>query len=97
MRASLKRKKQVRKYAAEHPGATIREIQDALGISSPSVVHRYLNTVTREDKIEMLREALMACSSACIAQKHSSCDGHSPPDFAASRISAVVLISFLPS
>lgn len=83
MRASLKRKKQVRKYAAEHPGATIREIQDALGISSPSVVHRYLNTVTREDKIEMLREALMACSNQ-LAQ----CLG---PDTESGRIAAQAL------
>lgn len=55
----MKTNARVRKYAKEHPGATVREIQSALGLSSPSVVHYHLR---REDKMTMLREALMECS-----------------------------------
>lgn len=58
----MKTKAQVRKYASDHPGATIREIQSALGISSPSVVHFHLNKMTHADRVQMLRDALKACS-----------------------------------
>lgn len=58
----MRTKDRVRSYAAEHPCATVREIQSALGISSPSVVHFHLKVSAKEDKIRVLRDALKTCA-----------------------------------
>lgn len=58
----MRTKDRVRQYRAEHPCSTVREIQDALGISSPSVVQFHLTTNAKADKVALLRTALDACS-----------------------------------
>ncbi len=57
----MRTKERVREYAAEHPAATVREIQNALGISSPSVVQYHLKVDSKDDKVMMLRTALKTC------------------------------------
>lgn len=57
----MRTKELVRKYAAEHPAATVREIQKALGISSPSVVQFHLKVDAKQDKVKILRAALKTC------------------------------------
>jgi putative heme degradation protein len=59
----MRTKERVRSYRAAHPAATVREIQAALGISSPSVVQFHLTTDAKADKIALLREALDACAT----------------------------------
>jgi predicted ArsR family transcriptional regulator len=59
----MRTKERVRRYVAAHPTASVREIQKALGISSPSVVHFHLKGQTKEDKVQLLREALTACAT----------------------------------
>lgn len=51
----------MRAYAEKHPTATLREIQKALGISSPSVVHFHLKVDAKQDKVKVLRNALVTC------------------------------------
>lgn len=58
----MRTKDRVREYAAQHPAATVREIQRALGISSPSVVQYHLKVSVKEDKVRVLREALKTCA-----------------------------------
>lgn len=58
----MRTKDRVRAYRKKHPTATVREIQAALGISSPSVVQFHLENDARQDKIALLREALADCS-----------------------------------
>ena len=54
----MKTKEQVLRYRKEHPAATVREIQDALDISSPSVVHFHLTNASRRSTLEdALRKA----------------------------------------
>ena len=57
----MRTKVRVREYAKHHPCATVREIQTALGISSPSVVHFHLKVDSKEDKVKLLRSALKTC------------------------------------
>ena len=57
----MRTKERVRKYAVEHPCATVREIQKALGLSSPSVVHFHLKVHAKDDKVKILRSALKTC------------------------------------
>lgn len=59
----MRTKDRVRAYRNNHPAATVREIQAALGISSPSVVQYHLDTDAKADKIALLREALEACAT----------------------------------
>lgn len=56
-------KDRVRDYRKQHPNATVREIQTALGISSPSVVQFHLTHDASADKIAMLRAALEDCET----------------------------------
>ena len=56
-------KERVRAYRDEHPDATVREIQIALGISSPSIVYYHLTTDAEADKVALLRAALDACAT----------------------------------
>lgn len=57
----MRTKERVRKYAAEHPCATVREIQKSLGLSSPSVVQFHLKVNAKDDKVKILRSALKTC------------------------------------
>lgn len=52
-------KDRVREYRRQHPDSTVREIQSALGISSPSVVQFHLENDARVDEIKALRSALL--------------------------------------
>lgn len=61
--AAPRTKDRVRDYRRQHPGSTVREIQTALGISSPSVVQFHLTHDAADDKIAILREALEACET----------------------------------
>jgi len=54
----VRTKDRVRQYRSEHPSATVREIQSALGISSPSVVQYHLEVGTKVDRIQELETAL---------------------------------------
>lgn len=55
----MKTRDRVIAYRQRHPSATVREIQAALGISSPSVVQYHLNNdsrrVTLEDALREVR------------------------------------------
>ena len=73
----------VREYRRQHPSSTVREIQMALGISSPSVVQFHLTTDAKADKVAMLREALEACETQL-----AHCLG---PDTEAGRLAREVL------
>lgn len=42
----------MRRYLIAHPSATVREIQVALGLSSPSAVHYHLRKVDRVDALK---------------------------------------------
>jgi predicted transcriptional regulator len=57
----MRKKERVREYAERHPASTVREIQKALGISSPSVVHYHLKVSSKADKVKVLRAALKTC------------------------------------
>jgi len=57
----VRTKERVREYAAKHPASTVREIQKALGLSSPSVVHFHLKVSAKQDKVVVLRAALKTC------------------------------------
>lgn len=57
----MRTKDRVRKYAKDHPAATVREIQKALELSSPSVVHFHLKVDSKDDKVKVLRSALKTC------------------------------------
>lgn len=57
----MRTKDRVREYAAKHPCATVREIQKALGISSPSVVQFHIKVDAKDDKVKVLRSALETC------------------------------------
>jgi cell division inhibitor SulA len=59
----MRTKDRVRKYREKHPAATVREIQDALDISSPSVVQYHLTTDTKRDAVALLRDALKDCAA----------------------------------
>ena len=50
--------RKVREYAAMHPCATLRDIQAALKISSPSVVYFHLKSHSKLAKVEVLTDAL---------------------------------------
>lgn len=76
-------KDRVREYAKRHPTATVREIQAALELSSPSVVQYHLTTRTRVDDVLLLRDALAAC-----AKQLAHCLG---PDTEAGRQAAAAL------
>lgn len=52
-------KDDVREYRRAHPSSTVREIQRALGISSPSVVQFHLENDSKVDEIAALRSALL--------------------------------------
>lgn len=54
----MRTKDRVRDYRRRNPHATVREIQDALNISSPSVVQYHLGTGTRVDRIAELEAAV---------------------------------------
>lgn len=45
-------KERVLRYRERHPTATVREIQSALGISSPSVVQFHLTNASRRATLE---------------------------------------------
>lgn len=73
MMSDMRTKDRVRRYAKKHPGKTVREIQTALGISSPSVVHFHLKPATKTDKITVLSDALsriMACTGSSTEAHH---------------------------
>lgn len=59
----MRTKERVRQYRESHPDATVRDIQSALGISSPSVVQYHLKTDTKDDQIALLRIALSDCAT----------------------------------
>ena len=48
----MRTKGRVREYADKHPTATVREIQTALGLSSPSVVQFHLKVDSKDNIIE---------------------------------------------
>lgn len=48
----MRTKERVREYADKHPTATVREIQTALGLSSPSVVQFHLKVDSKDNIIE---------------------------------------------
>lgn len=48
----MRTKERVREYADKHPTATVREIQAALGLSSPSVVQFHLKVDSKGSMIE---------------------------------------------
>lgn len=48
----MKTRERVLRYRERHPTATVREIQEALDISSPSVVHHHLKHVGRRATLE---------------------------------------------
>lgn len=79
----MRMKERVRQYRAKHPMSTVREVQKALGISSPSVVQYHLTTDTKDDAIKMLRAALDDC-----AKQLAHCLG---PDTEAGRRAREVL------
>ena len=54
----MRTKDRVREYRQANPSATVREIQAALGISSPSVVQYHLGVGTRVDRIGELEAAI---------------------------------------
>ena len=76
-------KDRVRAYRRRHPTATMREIQKALGLSSPSVVKFHLDNDARQDKVKLLRDALSDC-----AKQLAHCLG---PDTEAGRKAAAAL------
>jgi len=41
-------RQRIKKYRDKHPGATVREIQKACDVSSPSVVHFHLKKLERK-------------------------------------------------
>lgn len=55
---AMRTKDRVRKYAKDHPKASVRDIQKALGLSSPSIVHFHLKVDSKDDQINILRSAL---------------------------------------
>lgn len=57
---TVKTGEKVRKYRAEYPGSTVRDIQRALGISSPSVVQYHLKGGSRVAKAEMISDGAVA-------------------------------------
>lgn len=79
----MRTKDRVRKYAEKHPTATVREIQNALGISSPSVVQYHLTTNSKADAVALLRSALKDC-----AKQLAQCLG---PDTEAGRKAVAAL------
>lgn len=48
----MKTRDRVMQYRKQHPTATVREIQSALGISSPSVVQHHLTNASQRATIE---------------------------------------------
>lgn len=56
----MKTRDRVRRYAKANPDATIRDIQQALKISSPSVVHYHLHSRTVCDRIDELKAQIEA-------------------------------------
>lgn len=54
----MRTKDRVREYRMAHPSSTVREIQSALGISSPSVVQYHLEVGSKVDRIAELEAAL---------------------------------------
>ena len=59
---NMRTKDLVRKYREKHPTATVREIMEALNISSPSVVQYHLSTDSKHDAVALLRDALVDCA-----------------------------------
>lgn len=57
----MRTKDRVRKYVKAHPKASVRDIQKALGLSSPSIVHFHLKVDSKDDKVKVLRSALKTC------------------------------------
>lgn len=51
----MRTKDRVREYRDQHPGSSLRDIQAALGISSPSVVKHHLDNDTKLDRIKDLK------------------------------------------
>lgn len=54
----MRTKDRVRQYRAEHPSSTVREIQHALNISSPSVVQYHLAVGSWVDHVQELEAAI---------------------------------------
>lgn len=54
----MRTKDRVREYRRANPLATVREIQSALSISSPSVVQYHLEVGTKVDRIAELEGAI---------------------------------------
>lgn len=50
----MRTKDRVREYAAKHPASTVRGIQKALGLSSPSVVQFHMKVDAKDDKLRVL-------------------------------------------
>ena len=50
----MRTKDRVREYAAKHPSSTVRGIQKALGLSSPSVVQFHMKVDAKDDKLRVL-------------------------------------------
>jgi putative heme degradation protein len=59
----MRTKAKVRAYREQNPDATVRDIQKALDISSPSVVQFHLTVDAKADQIALLRSALDACAT----------------------------------
>ena len=59
----MRTKDRVRRYRERHPEASVREIQSALGLSSPSVVQYHLDIDATADKVALLRDALKDCAT----------------------------------
>lgn len=54
----MRTKDVVRDYKRRNPNASLRQIQAALGISSPSVVKHHLDHDTKSDSIATLEDAM---------------------------------------
>lgn len=46
----MRTKDRVRKYAKDHPKASVRDIQKALGLSSPSLVYFHLKVDSKDEQ-----------------------------------------------
>lgn len=60
----MRTKGRVREYADKHPTATVREIQTALGLSSPSVVQFHLKVDSKDNIIEAKEKRIAELEAA---------------------------------
>ena len=58
-------KDRVRAYARAHPSASLRDVQKALGISSPSVVKFHLDNDTAADRLAEMERVLRDLAVEC--------------------------------